>query len=306
GKRLFAIVGFGASAGAVVGATSVKPIIAPLGIFWPMLAGGAVLVLSLMITNWVDSRESRRPHAEAEKEAIEEPPMSNISPYKLVFQNRYLLLIAVLILLLNWVNTSGEYILGRILKETASAAALSQGLAGDLQQEFVKRWIGEFYADFFGIVNALGLVMQLFLVSRILKYLGVRLALMILPIIALGGYSLTALFPVLGIVRWSKTGENATDYSLMNTLRGVVFLPTTREEKYKAKQAIDTIFVRLGDVLSALTVFLGTTVFVFSVAQFAWVNLVLVVFWLLVAIAIGRRYQALVAEKEQIPAQQEA
>ncbi len=87
--------------------------------------------------------------------------------------------------------------------------------------------------------------------SRLLKWFGVRVAIMVLPLIALTGYAFLAFFPILSVVRWVKTGENATDYSLQNTLRNVLFLPTTRQQKYKAKQAIDGFFVRSGDVLSA-------------------------------------------------------
>jgi hypothetical protein len=53
------------------------------------------------------------------------------------------------------------------------------------------------------------------------------------------------------IVRVGKVLENSTDYSIQNTLRQALFLPTTREAKYKAKAAIDTFFTRAGDVVSA-------------------------------------------------------
>jgi AAA family ATP:ADP antiporter len=120
-----------------------------------------------------------------------------------------------------------------------------------------------------------------------LKYLGVRVALLFLPVIALGGYMLLAIYPILSAVRWAKTAENATDYSLQNTVRNVLFLPTTREEKYKAKQAIDTFFVRIGDLLSAALVFVGTTLFAFRTEQFAMVNIALVAIWLFIAVRIG-------------------
>ena len=55
---------------------------------------------------------------------------------------------------------------------------------------------------------------------------------------------MAALLPSLAIVRWVKTAENSVDYSLMNTVRQMLFLPTTREEKYKAKQVIDSFVVR--------------------------------------------------------------
>jgi AAA family ATP:ADP antiporter len=291
GKRLFAILGFGASAGAVFGATSVKGLIAPLGLMGALLVAGAVLLLSLVFTNWVDARESGRRRANAADVATE-PPMGDENPYRLVFGRPYLLMIALLILLLNWVNTTGEYILGKVVSEAAQAAAAATPGAGE---GFVGDFIGRFYGDFFGVVNAVSLVVQLFLVSRILKYIGVRAALLILPVIAFGGYALAAFVPVLAIIRWSKTAENATDYSLMNTLKGVLFLPTTREEKYKAKQAIDTLFMRAGDVLSALLVFAGTTWLGFGARQFALVNMGLVIVWLAIALRIGREFQRLSA-----------
>src|SRR5690606_36188462 len=127
-------------------------------------------------------------------------------------------------------------------------------------------------------------------VSRILKYAGVRWAILMLPVIALSSYLLLALVPVLGVVRWVKTAENSVDYSLNNTVRNALFLPLTREEKYQAKQAVDTFFVRGGDVLSAGLVYVGVNVLSFDKSGFAWVNFGLVLVWLLVAWQIGRRY----------------
>jgi len=123
------------------------------------------------------------------------------------------------------------------------------------------------------------------------KYLGVRYAVLILPLIALGGYGLLAFYPVLAAVRWAKTAENATDYSLQNTIRQMLFLPTTRDQKYKAKQAIDGFFVRMGDVLQAATVFAGTTWLALRPQGFARFNLVLVVIWLVFAWQVGREFQ---------------
>lgn len=301
GKRLFAIVAFGASAGAVVGPAISRWLIEPLGVYSLLLVAAGVLAASLIVTNIVDLRERRlttRPTpghmpsgpAGPPEPAKAEEPIGKSGAYALVFRNRYLLLIALLILFLNWVNTTGEYILGRVITQTAEAATGGSEAA-------MQTFIGKFYAEFFQVVNVVSLLMQLFLVSRILKYLGVRVALLILPIIAFAGYSLAAFIPVLGIIRWVKTAENATDYSLQNTLRGVLFLPTTREQKYKAKQAIDTIFVRAGDVLSALLVYVGTTLLSFGTIQFALFNLGLVLVWFVLAAMIGREFRKLTDER---------
>jgi len=118
----------------------------------------------------------------------------------------------------------------------------------------------------------------------------VRTAVLVLPLIALMGYALLAFAPILALVRWVKTAENATDYSVQNTVRNVLFLPTSREQKYKAKQAIDSFFVRSGDVLSAGLVYVGVHWLALSTTGFARVNLVLVCVWLVLAVLVGRDY----------------
>jgi AAA family ATP:ADP antiporter len=296
GKRLFVIVAFGASLGAVFGSWLDSRLIAPLGIYQLMLVAAGILALSLLITNGVDSRERARRRAAAAAaaaSAVEDEPLKEGGAFAMVFRTRYLLLIALLMLVLNWVNTTGEYILGRTVV-SAAEQALASGAAGGLSKE---QFIGGFYAEFFTVVNVAGLLLQLFVVSRVLKYFGVGVAIMILPLIALGGYLIAAFYPVLTMVRWAKTAENAADYSVQNTVRQVLFLPTTREQKYKAKQAIDTFFVRAGDVLSAVVVFAGTTWLSLSTQGFALFNVALVVVWLAIASLIGRHYRRLTANE---------
>src|SRR4029078_8130682 len=123
-------------------------------------------------------------------------------------------------------------------------------------------------------------VLQAFVTSRLVKHAGLRGALLALPLIALVGYTMIAAGVGFAVVRWVKTAENATDYSVMNTARQLLWLPTSREEKYKAKQAIDTFFVRGGDLISAPAVYLGTQVFRWDVAGFAAGNVVLTLVWL--------------------------
>jgi AAA family ATP:ADP antiporter len=193
-----------------------------------------------------------------------------------------------MLMLLNLVNTTGEYILGSIV-EHAAADRVAAGLDGGLSKEQI---IGDFYSKYFTLVNVLGLVLQLFVVSRVVKYFGVGVAVMILPAISLGAYNVLVFFPLLPVVLGAKVLENSTDYSLNNTVRNMLFLPCSYEEKFSAKQAIDSFFVRVGDVLSALLVFVGTTMIVLQPRGFAAVNAVLVVVWLFLAWRVGRLYAA--------------
>ena len=136
----------------------------------------------------------------------------------------------------------------------------------------------------------LGALLQAFAVSRIVKYLGMPGVILALPLGALGGYGLIAAGAGLAVVKWTKIAENATDYSVMNTARQLVWLPTSRDEKYKAKQAIDTFFVRTGDLLQAVLVFVATTWLGLGVRGFALANLGLIAAWLPVAFLLLQQY----------------
>ena len=116
-----------------------------------------------------------------------------------------------------------------------------------------------------------------------------------LPLVSLSAYSLIGAGVGFGLVRWAKTAENATDYSVMNTGRQMLWLPTRREEKYKAKQALDTFFVRTGDMIAGGLVFVGTTWLSLGVRGFAWGNVALVAFWLVLAVMVVRENARLVA-----------
>jgi len=283
GKRLFAIVGFGASLGAIVGSFATGQLVELYGPRVFMLAAVALLALCLLLTNVINAREQS---AGAPKPR---EPVRPRSGFVLVFKDRYLLLIAILMLLYNIVNTTGEYILSKtvvsLYERTHRAAA-----AGGLDEGKV---IGEFYGNYFTMVNVFAAVIQAFLVSRVIKYFGVRVALMVLPAVALIGYTGMAFIPLLPFIRTVKLAENSIDYSLQNTTRNALYLPTSREAKYKAKQANDAFFVRFGDVLSAGIVFAGTRWLSFGARQFAFVNVALILVWLALAFAIGRRFERL-------------
>lgn len=290
GKRLFAVIAFGASAGSVAGSWLSGRLIGWVGVHALLLAAAVVLVASLALFNAIDRLGAGRQARRAADGAAQQP-IGGRGAFALVAGNRYLLGMALVILLLNWVNSAGEYILSSIVRHAADAAIA----AGTLAPADQGRYIGAFFAAYFQLVNLIGLVLQLFVVSRLVKWLGVPVALCVLPVVALVSYGVAVLLPSLAIVRWVKTAENAVDYSLMNTVRQMLFLPTTREEKYKAKQVIDSLVVRSGDVLAAITVYLGTTVFALGVSQFAAINVALVLCWLATSVATGLAFRRLVA-----------
>jgi AAA family ATP:ADP antiporter len=289
GERLFPIVGFGASLGAVVGAAVAGGFIHSLGVFEPMLLGAALLVIEAGVTNYVDVREKRRGREEAPRPEASSSHGARGGAFGLVVRNRYLLLIALMLMLHNTVKTTGEFLLGQTIQHNAIEMLGASDEAG------VKQMIGTFYSQFFAWVNAASLLMQLFLVSRIVKRFGVHLAVLVLPLVSFGAYGVIAFAPFLRAVFAAKVAENSTDYSLNNTVRNMLFLPCTTEQKYSAKQAIDSFFVRLGDVGAAGIVFVGLNWVGLDSRGFALVNAGFVALWLVIAWRIGRDYRELTA-----------
>jgi AAA family ATP:ADP antiporter len=103
-----------------------------------------------------------------------------------------------------------------------------------------------------------------------------------------------------------KIGENAIDYSINNTSRQILWLPVSSATKFHGKPAIDTLYVRLGDGLAALTVLIGVHILALPLGLLLSFNLSLVVVWLLIGVLLVREYRRLSAANNQPPNTQSA
>jgi ATP:ADP antiporter, AAA family len=290
GKRLFAIVGIGSSVGAAGGAVIAGPLVRRGSPFLLMLIAAVILVAALVLTHLVHGREARRrtnatggtggadgASATAQKDA----PLTPGNAFALIARDRYLVAFAILIFVLNMVTKTGDYVLDRMLIASAGAAH-ARGVDASV-------YIGEFKASYFAWINWLGVFLQLFVVSRVIKYAGMRAALLLVPIASLAGYGTALALPIIGVLFVSRVAESTLDYSLSNTTRQALWLVTSREAKYKAKQVIDTFVVRAGDSLSAALVWFGART-AMTARDFLAVNVALSIAWGLMAVVLGREY----------------
>lgn len=291
GRRLLPLIAIGATSGATVGSFIVEQVVA-----WEVMNSGTLLLLAnvpLGISIWLTRRAdtlgplgdgSGAPDAEAPPEPTS---ASDRGAFSLIRAHRYLMLVAGVMLLNNWVNTNGENLLFRVVQEALEVEVTSAGVTAPDQvlHEVRERTTG-FYGNFFFWVNLTALILQSLVASRLLALGGFGAILLLLPTIALVGYTAMAFLPILGVVRVMKIAENATDYSINNTALQVLWLPTTAEMKFKAKPAISTFCVRLGDGLAALTVLVGVQLLALSTQSFFFLNAALVLVWLGVAVAV--------------------
>jgi AAA family ATP:ADP antiporter len=308
GKRSFPLVALGATLGGFVATLPVMRRLRDLlGGRWEyklMLIAGAILLLCIGLARYIHRREVRKTRADlekglvgaAEKAKVQELPLKAGGGFRLIFKSRYLLLIALMIGLYNFVNATGEFIITQVTVNQSLASQTPKPAAAVSQQPAVTpktdtKIIHNAFMNYQFLGNLIALVLQLFLVSRIFKWVGVGGALLFLPLIALGGYALISFGAVLVLVRWVKAFENGTDYSLQNTTKAALFLVTKREEKYKAKAAIDTFFVRGGDTLSALAVVAGTQILGLRIERFALLNVVVVIVMIVLCFRIIKSYK---------------
>ena len=338
GKRLFALIGVGGSLGAITGAFLPGILNNLVGTLGLMVIGVIALGCSMVLYQIVDRREEHRKAAVKQERAAKGADASAAKDkrggFALVMRDRYLRLLALMLLVATIINTSGEYVIGEIAvrhsKEyaaqqtgkTADAAppTPSSGSAAVAKTEDPKtkadadndapetpaekaakdHYMKGFYSSYYGVVNLVSALLQLFAVTFLITKLGLRRALFIMPIIVLGGWVALLMFTNLATVRVEKTAENSLDYSLHNTLRQALFLPTSAEAKYKAKAAIDTFFFRMGDVIAGLgIVFLIVRVLHLGAHTFAAMNIGLATLWLFLAARTGQLYTKLVAEHDK-------
>jgi len=280
GKRLFPIVGIGSALGAVGGAILAGPLVRRGSPFLLMLIAAPILVASLGLTYVVHRREvAGRAKGSAK---VEDAPLAPGDAFALIAHDRYLLVFALLVLVLNFVTKTGDYVLDRMLVAGAPSAAQALGVAPAV-------YIGEFKATYFEWINGLEVVMQLFVVSRVIKYAGLRVALVLVPLASVAGYGAALVAPLIGVLMVARVAESTLDYSLSNTTRQALWLVTSTEAKYKAKQVIDTFVMRLGDTVSAAVVWIGART-AMGTRSFIAINLVLTLVWVGLALLLGRKY----------------
>ena len=284
GQRVFPIIMVGATLGALAGAQLSKTLIPAYGPFVLLLLASVALFATLFLGNLARSAvpaESRSTPIVEKDNRLEH----FLGGFAIVFSDHYLRLIALFVVLLNWINSTGEYIFAEMVVRYADDLAASD--QSGLQKSDI---IAAVYGDFLFWVTLLGLFLQTFVVSRIYQYMGLCKALLILPLLAVIGYGIVVFVPIFSIIRVVKILENSTDYSIMNTTRHALFLPTGRTAKYEGKTAIDTFFWRFGDLIQAGVIYAGASWLTLGIEHFAALNLMLSVVWVMVGIAIGREY----------------
>src|SRR5438552_6544794 len=108
-----------------------------------------------------------------------------------------------------------------------------------------------FFAKLDLSVNTLTLFLQIFVTGRLMKFLGVTVTLLFMPVLSLFGFAAMAFAPILPVLAAFQIARRASTFAFMRPAREVLFTVLPREDKYKAKSFIDTFGYRFGDQIGA-------------------------------------------------------
>jgi AAA family ATP:ADP antiporter len=281
GERLFGLIAVGVSGGAFAGAQLAAALFDAIGPHGLMLASAAALSVAIALAARARAAvpETERGGRDACPETL--PGAGRwLGGFAVIGRSRYLVAIAALVVLLNWITSAGDFVLTSWLVDIAGREAPGA------ESGYIGRFMGKYCAT----VALVGFLVQLLLVSRIIQFAGLARALLVTPAAFVAGYLVVGIVPAFLLLQSVLVIQRSFDYSLLNTTRNALLLPMGRDAKYQAKTAIDTFFFRAGDLLASGSIFAGTRIFDDARMQFVWLIVVLSLAMMLVAWLVGREY----------------
>jgi len=269
GKRLTSYIAIGGSLGAMIGAMIAKTLYLQLGAYGLMLVAIAMLLVAVVIPGAKGAL--RKDHHAANDD---EDMKHLLGGLKRVMDVPYLRWIAASVVLLNLINSTGEFILADFVTATYSG-----------------KEIGAFYSTFYLYVNIATLVLQAFVVRPLYRVIGVGGALISLAAINVLMYMSVLAFPVLAWFAIVKMADNSIDYSVANTTKQILFLPLDRFTRYEGMLAINTFFTRFGDLIQGGMIFVVISVLAMSPMTLVVTNIVLCLVWVFVTVNVSRQFK---------------
>jgi ATP:ADP antiporter, AAA family len=232
GVRLFALIGGGGTLGAIAGSLLTAILVGRIGPAGPLLVAAALLECAVACVARVARLSPRHrgddapvPHGGALRwllEALRSPFFLAVCGYLILFTFSSTLL-----------YLEQARIVKASLSDTASRTTL--------------------FARMDLAVNLATLLLQLFVVGRVIRHVGMAAALAALPVLSFVCFALLRATPSLGVLVACQVARRTVDFAVTKPAREVLFTVVRPEDKYKAKSFVDTFVYRSGDALGAIS-----------------------------------------------------
>jgi len=233
-KRLYGFVAAGGTCGAICGPLLTLGLVRLVGTVQLLLFSAILLEIAIFCIHRLNVRQAAEPQ-EGPSQEIRPIGGNFLAGFALLFRSRYLAGIAAFIVLFTTCSTFLYFAQARIVADTFTDSESRTAIFALM--------------DF--LVNALTLTLQIFATGRLLRWFGVAVMLTVLPLLMAAGFACLGTFPVLTGVIVFQVLRRALNYAVNRPARESLFTVLSREEKYKAKNVIDTVIYRGGDASSA-------------------------------------------------------
>jgi AAA family ATP:ADP antiporter len=274
-KRLFGFIASGGTFGGIVGPAVATLLATRVGNSNLMLISAAGFVITAVLVRLLaaEKRHVLGIGGHAQRTTLEHRLTGNpFDGFQLLFRSRYLLLLALFLLLMTWISTIVYFQLGELItKSFTSKDARTQA-----------------YGLIDLIVNSGALLIQLFGTGRLIVRFGVNLGLLLNPLIMIVAFLAIALSPVLIVLGAMQIVRRIAEYAIAKPTREMLFTVVDQDSRYKAKNVIDTVVYRFGDFSSA---WVSAAVLPYGVTGLAIFGVVAAGIWIPVAYLLGRQYE---------------
>lgn len=236
-KRLFALIAGGASLGGLTGPLLGTLLVAPLGHAGLVLLSAVLLTASIGAALWLQAWRDRHPLPATVHD--DSPPLRPLggNPFAgatALLRSPYLLGIALFVVLLASVSTFLYFEQARLVSETFTDRTRQTQVFGLIDT----------------VVQTLAILTQVFITGRIAQKFGVGVLLVAVPLVVACGFLWLALAPVFAVFVVVMVVRRAGEYALVRPGREMLYTVVTAEQKYKAKNFIDTVVYRGSDAVS--------------------------------------------------------
>jgi len=275
-KRLFAFIAAGGTLGGIAGPAIAAVLVTRIGnnnLLLVSAAGfGVTAVLVRMLA--IEKRKLLAIGAQVQHTTLDHRLRGNpFDGFRLLLQSRYLLLLALFLLLMTWISTIVYFQLGELItKAFTSRDARTQA-----------------YGMIDLAVNSIALIIQLLGSGRFIARFGVGTGLLLNPIIMVIAFLAITFSPVLMVLGGIQIVRRVAEYAVARPTREMLFTVVDQESRYKAKNVIDTVVYRFGDFSSA---WVSAALLPFGVTGLAVFGAAVSAIWFPIAYLLGKRYES--------------
>lgn len=276
-KRLFGFVAAGGTAGGLAGPALVAAFGKDIGNNNLMLISAVGFGLTALLVRTLAAEKARLVAAGGE---VQQTTLDHrleggmLDGFKLLLRSRYLLLLALFLLLMTWISTIVYIQLGKSI--TANFADREQRTQA--------------YALIDLLVNGVTVFVQLFGTSRFVQRFGVTTGLLLNPVIMVVAFLGIAFSPVLIVLGTMQVIRRVAEYAVAKPTREMLFTVVDQESRYKAKNVIDTVVYRFGDWSAS---WVANPILAYGIGGLAVFGAIIAALWFPVAWMLGRRYESI-------------